>query len=60
MLTKTERDKKRALNEARRAGKVLPEIDQNGNVINPHIPDGSYFRELLPEKVSESQYKGNS
>ncbi len=39
MLTKTERDKKRALNEARRAGKILPEIDQNGNVINPHIPE---------------------
>ena len=39
MSTKTERDKKRALNEARRAGKILPEIDQNGNVINPHIPE---------------------
>lgn len=55
MLTKSERDKKRALNDARRAGKILPEIDQNGNVINPHVPE---FMANAPWYLGQHDGKG--
>lgn len=38
-----ERRRKKELDEARKAGTVAPETDEDGNAINPHIP--SYIKE---------------
>ena len=38
-LTREERSKKRADDEARKNGELAPETDNDGNLINPHIPE---------------------
>ena len=38
-LTRDELSKKRAVEEARKAGTLPPEVDNEGNFINPHIPE---------------------
>jgi pre-mRNA-processing factor SLU7 len=37
-LTKDEYKKAKELEEARKAGTAPPEIDEDGNAVNPHIP----------------------
>lgn len=34
-----ERRRQRELDEGRKAGTIAPELDDEGNVINPHIPN---------------------
>ena len=37
-LTKDEYKKAKELEEARKAGTAPPEVDEDGNAVNPHIP----------------------
>ncbi len=37
-LTKDEYKKQKELEEARKAGTAPPELDEDGNAVNPHIP----------------------
>jgi pre-mRNA-processing factor SLU7 len=38
-MSRDERRKKREVEEARQAGSLPPEMDNDGNLINPHIPE---------------------
>ena len=38
-MTREERRKKREVEEARKAGTLPPEVDNEGNMINPHVPE---------------------
>lgn len=38
MASAEERKRQRELEEARKAGLAAPEVDEEGNAINPHIP----------------------
>jgi pre-mRNA-processing factor SLU7 len=40
-LTREEFRKKKELEEARKAGTAMPELDEDGKMINPHIPQVS-------------------
>lgn len=37
-LTKDDFKKQKELEEARKAGTAPPEVDEDGNAVNPHIP----------------------
>jgi hypothetical protein len=41
-LSREEYKKQKELEEARKAGRVAPAIDDEGNMINPHIPQVWY------------------
>ena len=62
--SKEERQRQRALDEARKAGIVAPETDEEGKPINPHIPQFMasapwYLNEDKPTLKHQKNWKGS-
>jgi pre-mRNA-processing factor SLU7 len=53
--TREERRQKLALEEARKAGEAAPEVDKDGNLINPHIPE---FMAKAPWYLNQGEGEG--
>lgn len=45
-MSRDEHRKNKEIEEMRKAGTLAPEIDEDGNMINPHIPQ--YMSQVLP------------
>ena len=50
-----DRKKKKAIDEARKAGTLPPEIDDEGNMVNPHIPE---YMSKAPWYLNQSEGAG--
>mmetsp|Transcript_17925 Transcript_17925/g.22860 ORF Transcript_17925/g.22860 Transcript_17925/m.22860 type:complete len:495 (+) Transcript_17925:432-1916(+) len=54
-LSRDEVAKKKAIEEARKAGQLPPEVDNEGNMINPHIPE---FMSKAPWYLNQEEGAG--
>mmetsp|Transcript_9614 Transcript_9614/g.11072 ORF Transcript_9614/g.11072 Transcript_9614/m.11072 type:complete len:592 (-) Transcript_9614:159-1934(-) len=54
-LSRDEQAKKKAIEEARKAGELPPEVDNEGNMINPHIPE---FMSKAPWYLNQEEGAG--
>ena len=65
MLGAEERRRQKELEEARKAGLAAPEVDEEGNAINPHIPQFMaaapwYLNDDRPSLKHQRNWKGSS
>ena len=65
MLSAEERRRQRELEEARKAGLAAPEVDEEGNAINPHIPQFMaaapwYLNNDHPSLKHQKNWKGDA